>query len=221
MFQGFTDRTFEYFMAIGFNNNREFFHENHRWYVESVREPLKDLAATLGDVLESIDPDLERRPEKALARLNRDLRFSRDKSPYRDYLWLGFHNTSFPDSKPGFYADISARGVGWGMGFYGENRAIMNALRSSLEKCPDEFVRIVSPLEAHFGVERQVFKRMKIPDCLPQILKGWYPLRSFSLSSYCEDQEVLTSPLLCERIKEDYRLLKPLYDYFSGLVPAE
>lgn len=32
MFQGFTEQTFEFFMAIRFNNNREFFLENHDWY---------------------------------------------------------------------------------------------------------------------------------------------------------------------------------------------
>ena len=59
MFQGFTDRTFEFFMAIQFNNNREFFHSNHDWYEEAVRNPLRDLAADLAPVIEQMDPDLD------------------------------------------------------------------------------------------------------------------------------------------------------------------
>ena len=90
MFQGFTDRTFEFFMAIKFNNNRQFFHENHAWYEEALRNPLRDLAADLAPVIETMDPALETRPEKVVSRINRDIRFSNDKSPYRDYMWLAF-----------------------------------------------------------------------------------------------------------------------------------
>lgn len=39
MFPGFSDRMFEFFLALQFNNNREFFHENHAWYEEAVRNP--------------------------------------------------------------------------------------------------------------------------------------------------------------------------------------
>ena len=39
MFQGFSDETFEFFMAIQFNNNTEFFHGNHDWYTRAVRTP--------------------------------------------------------------------------------------------------------------------------------------------------------------------------------------
>lgn len=90
MFQGFTEQTFEFFMAIRFNNNREFFLENHDWYQSSVRTPCLDLAAALGESVNALDPELETRPTKVLSRINRDVRFSNDKSPYRDYLWLAF-----------------------------------------------------------------------------------------------------------------------------------
>ena len=63
MFKGFSDSTFDFLIAISFNNNREFFHENHDWYMESVRRPLIELAAELSDTIESIDPALERRPK--------------------------------------------------------------------------------------------------------------------------------------------------------------
>lgn len=86
MFNGFTDQTFEFFMAIRFNNNRDFFHENHDWYFNHVRTPALDLAESLMDTVEKIDPDLERRPHKVVSRINRDIRFSNDKSPYRDYI---------------------------------------------------------------------------------------------------------------------------------------
>ena len=48
MFKGFTNRTDEFFMAIRFNNNAQFFHENHDWYDEAVRQPLKQALYLIG-----------------------------------------------------------------------------------------------------------------------------------------------------------------------------
>ena len=92
MFKGFTDQTFEFFMAIRFNNNRDFFQANRDWYQCAVREPCLALAEALIPVMEDVDPDLETRPWKAVSRINRYIRFSRDKSPYRDYMWLGYRH---------------------------------------------------------------------------------------------------------------------------------
>ena len=78
MFQGFPQAGLEFFMAIRFNNNREFFLENHGWYEDSVRTPARALASALGDAVREIDPALETRPEKAVSRINRDVRFSKD-----------------------------------------------------------------------------------------------------------------------------------------------
>ena len=46
MFQGFSDETFEFFMAIRFNNNRDFFQANRDWYLRAVREPCLRLAVS-------------------------------------------------------------------------------------------------------------------------------------------------------------------------------
>ena len=91
MFQGYNNETFEFFMAIAFNNNVDFLHANHDWYLRGVREPSLRLAEELSPVIEEIDDTLDRRPNRVVSRINRDIRFSKDKSPYRDYLWLSFH----------------------------------------------------------------------------------------------------------------------------------
>ena len=90
MFQGYSDETFEFFMAIRFNNNTDFFHANHDWYLRGVREPSLALAEALAPVMEELDGEMELRPNRIVSRINRDVRFSRDKSPYRDHIWLSF-----------------------------------------------------------------------------------------------------------------------------------
>ena len=112
MFQGFSDDTFEFLMALSFNNNREFFHANHDWYVNGLRKPALELAGALGDCVRAICPELETRPEKVVSRINRDLRFSNDKTPYRDYIWLAFRRPREDrNTTIGAYFDLSCSGA--------------------------------------------------------------------------------------------------------------
>ena len=114
MFQGYTDETFEFFMAIRFNNNADFFHSNHDWYLRAVREPSLALAEALAPTVEWLDDSLERRPNRVLARINRDIRFSHDKSPYRDYIWLAFRRPGEEKSVTlGVYFDLSDSGASY------------------------------------------------------------------------------------------------------------
>lgn len=220
MFQGFTDETFEFFMAIAFNNNTDFFHANHDWYLRAVREPCLSLAAALSDAVEAIDPDLERRPNRVVSRISRDLRFSRDKSPYRDYMWLSYHHGGEDrHSTPGFYFEITARGASCGMGFYEEHRARMNGLRRRLQTEPEEMLSRWSPLRDDHALHVNGFKRMKIPEGLDPELQVWYPVRSFWLDHDLSDPALLRSSDLVDVLSEGFQRLAPLYHYIMDIPP--
>ena len=221
MFTGFTRETLEFFMAIRFNNNREFFQDNHDWYMRSVRRPLMDLASELADAVGEIDPDLERRPERTVSRINRDIRFSRDKSPYRDWMWIGFHRRENKGGTPGYFVDISDDHLGWGMGFWEDNRPLMQAHRLMLEKAPQEFMEALSASTENLEVSMRAYKRMAIPEAIPEELKAWYPLRSFYLYGERKDEAGILDPGLAPFLQNEFRRMAPLYRYFAGLTPVE
>ena len=140
MFSGFTDETFQFFAAIRFNNNVSFFHANHDWYERAVREPLKDLAAELGETVLSIGENLETRPEKVVSRINRDIRFSKDKSPYRDHMWLSFRRPGTPQgSELCIYVAVDVSGCEVGFGIHDQVRPLMNAIRREIRVNPEGF----------------------------------------------------------------------------------
>lgn len=218
MFTGFTDETFEFFMAIRFNNNREFFQGEHDWYLRAVRQPALDLADSLTDTIEYLDEDLERRPNKVVSRINRDIRFSRDKSPYRDYMWIAYRKSGVPHgSTIGVYFDISDRGASCGMGFYDENRPLMTALRRYLENDPTEFLELWDEIKDEFTLFPKSYKRMKIPDTIPEEAKQWYNLQGFYVEKELDDRALLKSSQLADVLNDSFRRLKPMYDFFKSL----
>jgi hypothetical protein len=79
-FRVFPKSGLEFFMAIRFNNNAEFFLDNRAWYENGVRTPRGELAAALGPTIRDIDPEPRNPAGKGGLRINRDVRFSKDKS---------------------------------------------------------------------------------------------------------------------------------------------
>ena len=222
MFQGYSDETFEFFMAIRFNNNRAFFQENHDWYLRAVREPSLALAQELSDVVEDLDPDLERRPNRVVSRINRDIRFSKDKSPYRDYIWLAFRRPGEERATTlGVYFDIDDERANFGMGFYKENSGIMSALRARMDAVPGEMLALWRDLRDEFILYPRPNKRLKVPENIPEELHDWYTARGFYVEHPIYDFDLIRSPALAEEIKRGYQRLKPLYRYILDLQPGD
>lgn len=208
-------------MAIRFNNNQEFFHGNREWYLRAVREPCLALAEALAPAMEAIDDEMERRPNRVVSRINRDIRFSRDKSPYRDYMWLAFRRPRDEARRgtSGMYCDVSVSGCSFGMGFYNENRPLMNGLRRRLISEPEAFLQAWQPARNEFTLCANSMKRVNIPENLPMELLPWYPLKSFYLEKQISDFNLIKSPGLAEVFIEGFNMLKPLYDYIWSIMP--
>ena len=222
MFQGYSRETFEFFMAIRFNNNREFFTANRDWYLRAVREPSYALAEALAPTLRDFASDLDYRPYRVVSRINRDIRFSKDKSPYRDYLWLSFHRPRGEESSPAeLFFDLSASGARVGMGFYSENRGMMNALRQRIRTEPEPVAALFESVSGEFNLHVNAYKRMAIPDIVPDSLRGVYPAKDFFFEKPIRDFELIQSPALADELAAAFRRLAPLYRLLAALVPIE
>lgn len=217
MFQGYNQETFEFFMAIRFNNNRSFFQENRDWYLRSVREPSLALAEELADTVEDIDPEFDRRGHKVVSRINRDIRFSRDKSPYRDHVWLSYRRPDEERGKtPSVYFELNDEFGGYGMGFYRENRALMDGLRRRIAADPQRMMELLAPL-ADFDLFTVPNSRIKPPEDLPAGLRSWYCARSFYLARETRDFDLIKSPDLAKEIKDGFMRMKPLYQFIREI----
>jgi uncharacterized protein (TIGR02453 family) len=98
----------------------------------------------LNAALSKFAPSWMTEPKKALFRLNRDTRFSADKSPYKTELGARFGTAQGPAAESaGFYVSISPRGVGVGAGCHVADTPQLAALRAKLAKDHVAFRRLV------------------------------------------------------------------------------
>ena len=83
----FTEEYFEFFIELTMNNTKTWFDENRNTYEKKVRPTFVDFALSLQNRLAEINPQFkENDARKSIFRINRDIRFSKDKTPYKTFM---------------------------------------------------------------------------------------------------------------------------------------
>ncbi|KQP95966.1 MULTISPECIES: TIGR02453 family protein [unclassified Rathayibacter] len=119
-FTGFGSDASAFLAALTTNNSRQFFDEHRQEYVDALRQPLEDL---LGEAEAEYGPGRVMRP-------NRDVRFSRDRSPYKTSasMWAG--------SVGGVYLSVTATHLDVGGGLYEPSRDQLTRARTAIDSVP-------------------------------------------------------------------------------------
>jgi len=113
-FTGFPPESHEFFRDLAAHNNRDWFLAHKDVYQRACRAPMEALVAEL-------EP---RVGEVKISRINRDLRFSRDKAPYKTYIAAGVG---------GNYISLSADGLFVGGGFYAPDAGALQRFRAAID----------------------------------------------------------------------------------------
>jgi len=220
MFTGFTDETIRFFLDLKFHNNSAYFHENHERYVAEVQHVFYDMIDALAPEMLKIDPRMEVRPHKCLSRIHRDTRFSRDKSPYRDHLWFLFRRASEPREKSLFYYfELGPDRLGWGMGFWDENREALDIFRKRMKANPDGTMALLDSMELperKLILGGSIHKKMTVPPEIPERLRRWYLAKDFYIWRENPDFRWVYSERILKEVRKDFRTMAPLYRLLRG-----
>ncbi len=88
-FLGFSEDSIKFLKALKRNNKKEWFDKNRDKYENYLRQPMMNLIDALVPELKKVDPDIVIN-YKSIFRINRDLRFSKDKTPYKTHYAAAF-----------------------------------------------------------------------------------------------------------------------------------
>ena len=215
MFAGFTEETIRFFLDIRFHNDISYFKSHENEYRQHVKEPFFSFIQAMSPTLQLIADDMELRPEKALARIRRDTRFTKDKSPFRDHLWILFRRTGEPrDTAVMYWFELSPEDVAWGVGFWDANRPAMDVLRETMLRKPSVFLSVLEECglpEEGLQLYGDAFRRMKIPPEVPDLLKPYFPLKSIHIKRTNISFRQVYTPELIHLVSKDFLRLKPMY----------
>ena len=220
MFRGFTEDTIRFFLDLKFHNYPDYFHQEHGRYVETVQSLFYSFIDSLAPDMRSIDPGMEVRPHKCLSRIHRDTRFSRDKSPYRDHLWLLFRREAEPREKSlMYYFELGPSRLSWGMGFWDENREALNLFRKRMQSNPEGTMALLDDLELDrhgMMLNGTSHKRMPVPPEIPARLRPWYCVKEMYIHKISPDYQMIFSDRIVREVRSDFLALAPLYRLLRG-----
>ena len=120
-FHGFGPQVFEWFAGLERDNSKAYFTATRERYEHDVRGGLEAMLDELA---------MEFGGEARVFRQQRDLRFTPDKTPYKDRTYGVIHGV--PGANAGLYAQISSRGLYAGTGYYGMGRDQLERFRASV-----------------------------------------------------------------------------------------
>ncbi|WP_434777210.1 DUF2461 domain-containing protein [Neisseria sp. Ec49-e6-T10] len=215
-FQGFSAQALDFLQEVRIQNSREWFAENRQTYDALLLTPFRLLVTELSQTMMFIDPEFETRPAigKTLSRLNRDTRYTHDKSLYRSHMWLTFKRRS-PDWKdaPVYFFEIAPDFYRYGLGYYCASRATMDVLRQLIQKDTKAFLTVVrKSTQTPFELVGECYKRPLVKEQDPEIA-NWYNRKSFALMYESPKVEDVSTVKIVKQLEKGFTQLAPLYEY--------
>lgn len=143
----FSPDLFKFLKELKNNNNREWFAENKQRYESSVRDPFIRFITDVAPMLHGISPRFVADPKPSggsLFRIYRDIRFSKDKSPYKTHVAASFpHLGARRDfASAGFYLHLEPRGCFAAAGVWHPDPATLALVRKGIIERPKEWQAI-------------------------------------------------------------------------------
>lgn len=228
-FARFTPGALSFLRGLKRNNAKPWFEAHRPAYEQEVLGPLRLLSEELDVRFARLAPEFVSPPKRALFRIHRDVRFSKDKSPYKSHaaLWV-FHRDAGrgvgreAHGGAGFYFHLEAGASMVAAGFWMPPRPLLTTLREEIVESQRAFERIVlaPAFRKRFGglsddepgIRLKRVPRGFLPD---HPAAHWLRFNSFTASRALTDTEVLSAQLV-DTILKDYAALLPLVRWLNG-----
>ena len=197
------------------NNTREWMEANKSNYLSSKKQ-FEDIISSLIDNIAAFDPHIiGTEPKKCIFRLHRDVRFSKDKRPYKENMGGFINKDGRKGMDGGYYIHIQPGQSMLAGGIYMPPSDILKKIRQEIDYNPDGLIKFMksSDFKKYFGTFEG--------DRLKKAPKGYSPdhpniellrLKSYIVVHRIEDAELL-KPGFLENTTRVFKAMLPLNNY--------
>jgi uncharacterized protein (TIGR02453 family) len=222
-FAGFPKGMAVFFRGLSKNNNRDWFQAHKQDFDENVKAPMVEFVGALNAELAKAAPQYVTDPKRAIYRIYRDTRFSKDKTPYKDHLGATFSpNSPMKHGCGGLYVGVSHDVTEVAAGVYMPEPEQMLLIRTLLAERHVEFRKMTESksYRALMG-ELRGEQLQRVPKGFPAShpaagllrRKAWYFYEKL-------DPELATSSKLLGEIKKRFLASIPMLDFLNEPVLA-
>lgn len=211
--------TLDFIKEVAINNNREWFADNKHKY-EDAKADVLNLVASIIPELSKIDPliSADSDPKKCLLRIYRDVRFSKNKDPYKNNFGIWFSSKVKGGNEPGYYLHIQPEKSFIAGGYWMPEAPHLKLIRQEIDYNIGEFKEII---------ESKDFKnnfKFGSGASLKNAPKGYDPsdpnieylkLKSFEAVMELKDDEFL-KPTIVNKLISSFKNVNPLVAFLRN-----
>ena len=204
--------TLQFLDDLKANNNRDWFLENKKRY-EAFKNDYQKLVADLLDVMKPLDPSLEMLEVKNCTfRINRDIRFSKDKTPYKSHLGIWLSSGAKGQNRSGYYIHLEKGASFIAGGLYCPESEDLKKMRKEIAYFHDDLEAILNEKNTLKNPPRGYEKEHPAIELLK--------LKSFE-SSQKIDISAASKKDFVSVISKKLIALKPLNDFINRALTSE
>jgi len=221
----FSPAAFRFFRQLATHNDKQWFEARRDEYETEVRQPMRELIEELDARLARFAPEIGGDPKRSMFRINRDTRFSKDKSPYKTNAACWFHHrmasrrvgSEAAEGSGGFYFHLEPGKSFVGGGLWMPPRPSLNKLRDAIAEDHRALAKAVKALPKRFGGldDEHMLTRVPRGFAPDHPAAAWLRYQSFVSGRSLTDAQV-TSPKLPGLLAREFEEMLPLVRWING-----
>ena len=208
---------------LNINNNREWFTDNKKWYQQSIDEFKTFIDDLIPHIAQTDSSLIGLSAKECVFRIYRDVRFSKDKTPYKIHFGAHIAVGGRKSKGAGFYLHIEPAGTSFvGGGIFMPEPPILKALRNEFYKVPEELIEIIEDADFKKNFKNGLWDKDKLklaPKGFPKdfehidLLKN----KSFVAINELSVKEISNNNLILELVKM-HKVVYPLNRLINTII---
>ncbi len=215
----FTKDFTNFFKELAGNNNRDWFMANKSRYEESVKKPFELFIEDMITRLSKEDKRINMTAKESIFRIYKDVRFSKDKTPYKISASALISPGGKKDkSTPGVYLELTAEHVRFYSGSHVLEKDQLQKVRSYIADNLKAFDKVISAKD-FTGNFSEILgeKHKRIPPEFQEAFEKQPLIANKSFYFYAQFKpSMVTDPKLIDKLMDTYRIAKPAMNFFDA-----
>jgi uncharacterized protein (TIGR02453 family) len=228
----FSSSALTFFRGLSKHNNKPWFEAHRADYERDVRDPMRALIEEMDARFQRFAPEITGDPKRSMFRINRDIRFSRDKSPYKTHAACWFNHRTRSGKvggdgeggSAGFYFHLAPAGSFVGAGIWMPPSSVLAKIRDAIAENVRAFERIVrqpTVVKRYGGLDdEKVLKRMPRGFAEDHPGASWLKYQSFTIGRRLKQAEAI-GPRLPALLEADFKVMLPFVRWLNGAMGIE
>jgi uncharacterized protein (TIGR02453 family) len=211
-FSGFGQKALPFFKGLAFHQDKAWFEENRALYERDVMEPFAALIGDLSAAFAKAKLPLKGDGRKAIFRLHRDVRFSKDKSPYKTHGGAVLTRSGSKKDQGLLYIHIDPEGSFSAAGFHMPEPAELARFREAIKARPAVFEKVLETLKKA-GLELSDYDR------LARVPRGFEAFKGGALEEAVKRKSFIVEEKLSDSLIKSQKLVDHLVDFTKRSLP--